>query len=221
MKNYKAIIFDLGNVVFHCSFEPTFNYWSDISSQDKEVLKRKFDVSEFHERFEKSLISPFQFRKNISQLLNYNLTVGEFEHGWNAIYGDIIDGLDNLLIGLKKQYRIIALTNTNETHSKFWKVKYKSTLALFEKVFSSHEMKFRKPEFGAYYICLDYLALTPNKVLFLDDKAENIEGARRVGIDSVLITSFNQMVNDLTKKGINITDNKHYKSKSDICQQDQ
>jgi len=204
MKDYKAIIFDLGNVVFHCSFEPTIEYWAEISGQDKEELKKGLYFGSYHDDFEKSLITPNGFRQYISRQINYNLTELEFEQGWNAIYRDTIDGIDNLLNGLRQSYRIAALTNTNETHSKIWKVKYKETLNLFEKVFSSHEIKTRKPEESAYQNCLDYLGVTPEMVLFLDDKVEYIEGAAKLGIDSILVDSFEQMESDLEGLGIKI-----------------
>jgi len=134
--------------------------------------------------------------------LNYDLTKEEFEQGWNAIYQDTIDGIDKLLKGLGQSYRVIALTNTNETHSKIWKEKYNETLSLFEKVFASHEIKTRKPEEGASQICLDYLKVPAERVVFLDDKVEYVEAALKLGIDSILVDSFEQMVADLEELGV-------------------
>jgi len=202
MNNYKAIIFDLGNVIFYCSFEATVKYWAQISSKSQEDIRRILE-DEMHDKFEKALIKPDEFRAFVSQELTYNLTEKEFEEGWNAIYQETVPGIDNFLKVLRQTYKLIALTNSNETHAKVWKEKYKVTLGFFENIFSSHEIKTRKPEGPAYQICLDYLNINANEVLFLDDKAENIIGANSAGINGILVVSFDQMVIELENKGIN------------------
>lgn len=205
MKDYQAIIFDLGNVVFHCSLDRATEYWAQISDQDVEDLNSNLILDECHENFEKSLISPDDFRYYISQQINFELTVTQFERGWNAIYQDAINGIDGLLRNLKQSQRIIALTNTNETHANIWKEKYKKTLNHFEKVFSSHEIKTRKPEMSAFQMCINYLGLAPDKIVFLDDNPEYIEGAKKLGINGILVKSFDQMLIDLSNIGIKIT----------------
>ena len=202
---YKAIIFDLGNVVFHCNQESALNCWSEISGLNKEELKRKLNLDdEIHADFEKSVVSADRFRKHISKQIGYNLSIGEFEQGWNAIYENLVDDVHEFLTQLREQNRIIGLTNTNVTHAKIWKEKYKDTLSLFEKVFASHEIGFRKPEPDAYHVCLDYLEMMPGEVIFLDDNIKNVEAARKVGIKSILVKSFDQMTEDLKQFRINI-----------------
>jgi HAD superfamily hydrolase (TIGR01509 family) len=58
-------------------------------------------------------------------------------------------------------------------------------------------MKTRKPEPGSYKMVLDHLQLTPAEVLFLDDNADNIAGARSLGITGILVTSPEQMAAEL------------------------
>lgn len=203
MSPCKAIIFDLGNVVFNCFYEPTFEYWAKLAGVSTKQLKQKLNMDdETHADFEKSLIGADRFRQHISDQIGYNLTTEEFEQGGNTIYSDVVSGIDDLLIALRKRHRIIALTNTNVTHAKTWKEKYKDTLKLFEKVFASHEIGLRKPEPEAYQVCLDYLGMIPDDVIFLDDNIKNVEGARKLGINSILVESFDQMEADLKQIGI-------------------
>jgi len=204
MSDYKAIIFDLGNVIFNCSFNETLTYWASITKQDKEQLERKLDLNKnsAHVLFEKATLTPLDFKDHISATIGYNLTMTEFERGWNAIYGDEIIGVRELLIDLKKRYRIIALTNTNETHCKVWIDKFQGTLNIFEKVFISNKIKTRKPEKESFQICLDYLNTLPSETIFLDDKREYVLGAVKLGIKGILVSSFEQMIADLNKIGI-------------------
>lgn len=197
----KAIIFDLGNVIFICSFENTINYWSDLTSISTKELRKRLDFTEkFHKDFEKGIISPDDFRKELSNQIEYNLSKTEFEKGWNSIYENLIDGVEALLSDLKHNYKIIALTNTNLTHSFVWQEKYKNILTHFEKVFSSHEIKYRKPELESYKICVNYLNVKPNEIIFLDDRLENLKGAEKIGIKTILVKSFPQMEEELKVK---------------------
>jgi len=137
------------------------------------------------------------FVEQLSRQLNHNIDQATFVKGWNAIYMDIVPGIDELLESLKEKYRIVALTNTNLTHSKVWKGKYSSTLRYFEKVFSSCEMGTRKPEKHAYTTVLKFLGTTAEETIFLDDNQEYTESAKELGMEAVCVASFDQMVNDL------------------------
>jgi putative hydrolase of the HAD superfamily len=44
-----------------------------------------------------------------------------------------------------------------------------------------------KPEAQAFLLAADALGVAPGEVLFIDDKAENVEGARAVGMRAELI----------------------------------
>jgi putative hydrolase of the HAD superfamily len=107
-----------------------------------------------------------------------------------------------MLVKLKSKYRIIALTNTNSIHSNVWRRKYANTLNHFEKIFSSHELATRKPERKIFEIVLDYLNLKPEQTLFLDDNIDNINGAKKIGILTILVTSNAQMKKDINQFAI-------------------
>jgi len=51
----------------------------------------------------------------------------------------------------------------------------------------------RKPEERIYKIVLDYLQCKPAEVIFLDDNEQNILGAAKAGIKTILVTSQEQM----------------------------
>ena len=128
----------------------------------------------------------------------------EFDKGWNSIYLELVPGVTQLLQELIKKYRLVALTNTNEIHAEKWKIMYTPILSYFEKVFSSNEIKTRKPEQEAYKTVLDYLRLNPDAVIFLDDNAEYIQAALEMNIVSIHVTSLNQMVVDLNRLGVEV-----------------
>ncbi|MCP4146482.1 MAG: HAD family phosphatase, partial [bacterium] len=125
-----------------------------------------------------------------------------FEEGWNTLFGPLVPGIEELLIRLKKNYRLVALSNTNKIHAQFWKNKYARILPHFERVFCSNEIKARKPEKRAYQIVLNYLELKPGDVIFLDDMEENIEGAEGMRIQSIRVKTIPQVIQDLEGNGV-------------------
>ena len=60
--------------------------------------------------------------------------------------------------------------------------------AHFDVVVISYAVGCAKPDALIYQITLDRLGVAPAHALFVDDRAENIEGARRLGIDTLHFT---------------------------------
>jgi putative hydrolase of the HAD superfamily len=195
-----AIIFDLGKVVFDLSFDRVFYFWASHTDRQFSDIKGKFQFDSLFDEFEKGTISANQFRSEVSNRLGLALTDEVFDKGWCDLYLDKYNNIDNLLANLKQNYRIVALTNTNIIHETTWRIKYKDTLRHFEKIFCSHELMTRKPERRAYQIVLDYLDMNPQQTIFLDDNVDNIAGASELGIPTILVTSPQQMRDELKTK---------------------
>jgi putative hydrolase of the HAD superfamily len=60
------------------------------------------------------------------------------------------------------------------------------SLSTFEHLIYSCDYGSIKPELAIYRICLELLKSAPRDILYLDDRAENVEAAARLGINSVL-----------------------------------
>jgi len=204
MSKYKAIVFDCGGVIFTCSFDKALNYWAMVSGKDISEIKNKFDFDEIFQKLERGEINSTAFRKHALSKLGLKISDEKFDKGWNSIYLDLVPGIKQLLQELKQKHRLVALTNTSEIHAKKWRIIYASILNYFEKVFSSHEIHARKPERKAYKTVLNYLQLNPDEVIFLDDNIENVQAASEMNIASIHVTSFKQMVEDLSKLGVEV-----------------
>ena len=202
MSNYKALIFDLGRVVFPIDFKYTYEYWQEVTGIGKDKIKSIVEKLDIHNQFETGEATQKDFADDINKALDCKMSEAEFERGWNAIFLPAYEGLNELLIELKKSYRMISLSNTNSTHTKVWRERYKDTLQHFEVIFASQEIGARKPNAPSYQVCLDYLKVPGKAVVFLDDKMENLDGAAKLGIHGIEVRSFEQMVDDLKRMGI-------------------
>ena len=101
----------------------------------------------------------------------------------------------------EKGYYIYILSNyatdtLRKTRSKLTFLKYVDG-AVF-----SCEVKQIKPESDIYQTLISRYHLNPEKSVFLDDRAENCEAARKAGIHAIQFHSFKQAAADLEKMGI-------------------
>jgi putative hydrolase of the HAD superfamily len=60
------------------------------------------------------------------------------------------------------------------------------SLSTFEYLIYSCDYGSIKPELAIYRNCLELLKVAPQDILYLDDRAENVEAAARLGMNSVL-----------------------------------
>ena len=91
----------------------------------------------------------------------------------------------DLLLELKKYYKLAILNNgTALTLPQFdQRLNFKKYFDLF--ISSAKEGK-KKPDSEIYETAAKRLRVEPNKCLFMDDSEENIEGAKRAGMQTIL-----------------------------------
>lgn len=201
-EKYKALIFDLGNVIIDISPKNACDYWAEICGKRPEELYYKFPFDEVYAQFERGEITPVAFRVHVMKCLDIKLSVKNFDKGWELILIKLRDNIPELFLTLKKHYRITALSNTNEIHVPMWQEMCKQILPYFDNIFSSNEIGFRKPERGSFIHVLEYLNLTPEEIVFLDDNHENILAAEEIGMTTIHVIDYTQMVRELKRIGI-------------------
>ena len=202
MKDFELILFDLGNTIFFIDFELTFAHWANSSGLAVADVKRRYVFDEIHQQFERGRIDEEEYVDYINAQFKIPLTQQQFFDGWNAIYLENLPGIEELLENLNKTHRVAALSNTNETHEAVWKHKYKDLFLNFEKVYASHDLDAIKPEPIIYQKVIDDTGVPANKILFLDDKEENIVGAKAVGMEGIVVSSPEAMYSGLKRLGI-------------------
>lgn len=77
----------------------------------------------------------------------------------------------------------------------------------FDQVTFSYELGFIKPEAPIYRHALEGLGVEPAEALFLDDRPENVEGARAVGIHAEVFNSWEDfLLRDCLRYGLPFPD---------------
>ena len=103
---------------------------------------------------------------------------------------------------LKKQGRETAVLSNMPPEIAAHLRRTAAWLRLFDHLVFSGEHGFVKPEAALYRICLKGLTAPPGEVLFIDDREDNVEGAREAGMRAVKFESIPQLMNDVEPYGL-------------------
>ena len=185
----KALIFDLGGVVIDINLDLAFSYWSKNSNQSFEDIKARFSFDHYYRCHERGEINASDYFKSLRQSLRVDISEHQFLTGWNSIYIGEVPGVFNLLKKAAEKLPIYAFTNSNSAHQKVWSKRFSNILSLFNSVFISSEIGKRKPEPEAFQAVANSVGLELNQMIFYDDAIENIEGAQKVGLNTVHVKS--------------------------------
>jgi epoxide hydrolase-like predicted phosphatase len=188
LKNIDTVIFDIGNVIIDIDYEVMIASFKKIAHTDIHTLISYHQQNQFFDLFEKGKISVPEFRQGLRKFLKDDVTDAEIDHAWDSILIHYPPAKFQLLQELKKDFRVLALSNINEIHvsaiDRAVKKHFGATdmRSYFHHVYYSHEVGHRKPEKEIYELVLDEEKLDPARTLFIDDKAENTEAAAGLGI---------------------------------------
>lgn len=95
-----------------------------------------------------------------------------------------------------KGYRIFILSN----YSKYMfdaHTQNKPFMQDIDGLMVSYMVHINKPDSGIYQALLNRYALKPEDCVFFDDRVENVEGARQLGISAVIISSEEALLSEL------------------------
>ncbi len=182
----KAILFDLGGVIIDLHYERTASQLAARAGISMEAIGDLLVTSDVLQRFEVGGMSEEEFRLEMCDILHIDLETGEFESIWNALLGEIssqrVDAIKELNL------KALILSNTNSIHERaFNKILNEShgipnLHVLVDKVYFSHEVGMRKPNIEIYEMVIADQQMRQEEILFIDDRADNIEAAQKLGL---------------------------------------
>lgn len=182
-----ALLFDLGNVVMRIDWQGAFAHWAAAAGIAANDVAARFRTDHMYARHERGEIEAATFFAHLDQALSLGVPAADVEAGWNAIFAGLMPGIERALARVHGQLPLYVFSNTNAAHEATWRHLHADTMALFADIFLSHRIGLRKPEAAAYQHVAARIGLPPARILFFDDLAENVDAARAVGMQSVLV----------------------------------
>jgi FMN phosphatase YigB (HAD superfamily) len=184
-----ALLFDLGRVVLDIDFNKTLACWAGHAGCKPEQLSARFPSDDNYRRHEKGEIGDAEFFAGLRTSLGVELTDAQFLEGWNAIFAGEMPGMSALLTRAAKRLPLYAFSNTNVPHIEHFSQAYADVLGHFREIFLSSTIGLRKPDAAAYDHVVKAIGVPAPRIVFFDDLAENIAGARARGLTAVHVTS--------------------------------
>ena len=184
----KNIILDWGGVITDIDINKSEAAFKKIGLNDFRKHYFMAEQIDFYLLFEKGIMSPEEFRKNLRAYLSFPVSDEDIDEAWAAMLGDTPGDRWDLLHKIKESYRTFLLSNTSILHveSYFEYLQHKFGVRgyhhLFEKVYFSYETGIRKPDAGAFKLVLEENGLVSQETLLIDDSKLNIESARKLDI---------------------------------------
>ena len=197
-----ALLFDLGGVVLDIDFNKAIATWAGHAGCEPFELSRRFAIDETFRRHEIGLASDAEFFAALRRTLGVELSDAQFLEGWNAIFAGEMPGISALLARAARKLPLYAFSNTNPPHVAYFSQAYADVLAHFSKIFLSSSIGLRKPDAAAYDHIVEAIGVTAQRIVFFDDLAGNIEGARQRGLTVVHVTSPDDVAHALAALGI-------------------
>ncbi len=173
----KYIVFDLGKVLIDFSYA---NFFALMKNRGVKTL----DVEEFvqHVRlhdYEHGYLGCDDFLAGMNRLLARPLSQAQLMDAWNGLFTPIPEMLA-LARELKGRYPVYLLSNIGKLHWEFLLATYELDAYCHDRL-ASFEAGAMKPAATIYQAAQQRFSLEPEHTLFIDDKPENISGARACG----------------------------------------
>jgi len=207
MAKFKNIIFDYGNVIFEINFKRTQAALSDLGITDIDSFFAHKGHNSLFDDFEVAGISADDFRNGIRIASNNkNLTNAQIDEAWNSLLIGVSKGNHDVLLDVKEKYRTFLLSNNNEIHYD-WIINYlqkefgiNNYDHIFEKAYFSQLMRLRKPNVNIFEQVLKENNLNPAETLFIDDSPQHIAGAKKAGLQTLLMNVHPEQLGSFLKE---------------------
>ncbi len=182
----KAIIFDIGGVIISPEIEKINNIIADyfgieypqfndfIKKYKLDLTKGKISLIKVYSK----LTEQFGLKRLSAQdIVNKHLEI------YQKIISNLNEGVISIIKRLKKKYLIVCLVNAELDVIPL--AKKGGLYDYFNRTYISTELGMKKPDAEIYLTVLKDLGLTPKEVIFIDDKEENVNAAKRMSINGI------------------------------------
>ena len=182
-------IFDMGGVVTTTFFHSgKSRFFEKLGVTDKEFneLAAKADLH----ALDIGEITVKQFWNNYNDIIARERP--ELPHAQNdyfRLYFHPIrnQGTVDLILALRKNHRVVCGTNTIDSH---WENHMeRGDYSFFDQIYASNKIGLAKPDAAFFETIMQVEGYKPEETFFTDDRLDNVEAARALGINAVQFTT--------------------------------
>ena len=189
----KHIIFDLGGVLLNIDYQLTEDAFVAAGVTNFREIYSQMQQTPLFDQFEMGKIGRDEFIASMQSLSGAQLTAQQVVDCWNALLLHFPIRRLQILQQLRNYYDLYLLSNTNEIHEEaFNKILSRDhgmpgLGVFFDQVYFSHRVGLRKPMPEIFEMVLNDHGLQAAETLFIDDSPQHIEGAKKVGLQTIYL----------------------------------
>ena len=194
MEKINAVIFDWGGVLIEDPAPALFKYCANALGVDEEQYVTAFDIC--MDDFQTGTVTEKQFWMNMTKRLNVPMPKADslWTEAFIAAYKPRQE-MFSLASRLRKAGCKTAILSNTEMP--VVEIINKQKYDAFDVTVLSCLEGTVKPERQIYDLALDRLGIPANQTLFIDDKPENIEGAKQAGLQTILFKTIEKFKKDI------------------------
>jgi len=203
MTEISTLFFDLGNVI-------TKPQDAEYAERMRWLIGDKLAMSDFTEAYfacrpdyDRGVLDHRQYWRQVADRLGVQIPEGAFEKlleadlkSWFNINEDMVDYIREL----RGRVRHLVLVSNIHWDGVDYLERQFAWKDLFESRVYSCEHKVNKPQAEIFRIALSKVGEGPESCLFIDDLAENVEGARSVGLHAIQYADLAQLKREIGKQ---------------------
>jgi glucose-1-phosphatase len=202
-----VLIFDFGNVVGFFDYlracERFAGHLGMTGPAFRDLLVER-GFARLLAEFECGRIEPEAFAARLMDLSGLRLPFQDFVRAWEDIFWPN-ESIAQLIAFLKSRgYPLYLGSNTNSLHAAHYRRQFAETLDLFDGLILSHEVGHMKPARAFFDACVTAAGVPASSCIFIDDIAENVEGAREAGLAAIHYVSTPALLADLARAGVEV-----------------
>lgn len=190
----RNIVLDMGNVLMDYDPEVPLKKFLDSEADRAVIRKELFEGPEWVLR-DAGTISENEMYERVAARVPERLHEGlrHCAYEWMICMVPLEAARKFCAYAREQGYRLYVLSNASDTFYGYFEDF--TPLTYFDGVVISCEVHSVKPDAGIYNYLLEHYQLNPKECLFLDDREDNVQGARAVGMQAeVYKNNFEQII---------------------------
>ncbi len=197
----KCVLFDMGNVLVKFSHDLMCEQMAEVGGVTKEEVRQFLLEDGLQWQFERGEINERQFHSAFCQAVGKEAPFPEVRQAASEIFWPVPEIMP-VLESLKSQgMKMVLLSNTSSWHFNYIFERF-GVLQYFDDFCVSYKAGSLKPDRPIYQQAISVAGCLAGQCFFVDDRDENVQAARQMGIQAELFTAAQQLPRQLAKFGI-------------------
>lgn len=113
---------------------------------------------------------------------------------------ELMDGFIDFIEKVKDKYKLAIISNDSSRWSKYLREKFDLN-KYFDVISISGDLKIQKPDERIFFLTIEKLGLNAEDCIYIDDREGNLDAAKKVGMNTVLLNSRKVSYNGVSVNG--------------------